>query len=137
MSALDRRAMSVTPKVQDWLSGRWLDDEHFELEKEFRWDSAVLGARVIVPARYVTDFASVPRLPLAFLLVGNTAHVAAVGHDYLYATGIFTKALSDLAFRELMELTNIPAWRRVLLYQGVNVGGQRRWDHYRRGGTRG
>jgi len=31
-----------------------------------------------------TDFASVPRLPLAYLIAGNTAHKAAVIHDYLY-----------------------------------------------------
>lgn len=39
---------------------------------------------VTVPCGFVTDFASVPRVPIAYLLTGGLAHAAAVVHDFLY-----------------------------------------------------
>ena len=42
---------------------------------------------VCVPSGYVTDFASVPRLPLVFLVMGDTAHEAAGLHDYVCRGG--------------------------------------------------
>lgn len=39
---------------------------------------------VIVPKGFVTDFATVPRLPFIFLLFGGRGDKQAVLHDYLY-----------------------------------------------------
>ena len=38
---------------------------------------------IVVPSGFVTDMASVPRLPFAYWLMGDTAHASAVVHDYL------------------------------------------------------
>ena len=40
-----------------------------------------------VPAGYITDFASVPRLPFIYLAYANKAHLAALVHDWLYSEG--------------------------------------------------
>ena len=39
---------------------------------------------ITVPEGYTTNFASVPRIPIIFDLVGGYGHAAAVLHDYLY-----------------------------------------------------
>ena len=38
---------------------------------------------MMIPAGFVTDLASVPRLPVVFLLAGDEAHEASVPHDWI------------------------------------------------------
>lgn len=77
---------------------------------------------VEVPAGFETDFASVPRLPLAYLTAGNTAHRAAVLHDYLYSTQA-ERSFADSVFVAAMEAEGIPWWRRKLMYGAVRIFG--------------
>jgi hypothetical protein len=92
--------------------------------------SLLTGKTYTVPAGFTTDFASVPRLPLVFLLAGDTAHTAAVVHDYLYRTGYEWRAVADEVFKEAMEAEDVPGWQRWLMYAGVRVGG---WSAYKGG----
>lgn len=85
----------------------------------------------IVPEGTVTDFASVPRIPLAFLLAGDEAHEAAVVHDYLYSKGIVTRSMADAIFREAMGAMGEPAWRSALMWAGVRMGGWIAWNEHR------
>lgn len=75
-----------------------------------------------VPRGFETDFASVPRLPLAFLLAGDTAHRAAVLHDFLYASRA-DRGFADRAFRAAMKAEGVSAWRRWLMFAGVRAFG--------------
>lgn len=121
------------------LEVRWLpDDGTAELLKELVYQSASLRAAIVVPKGFVTDFASVPRLPITFALTGDTAHEAAVVHDYLYQTHraggcAIERAQADGVFLEAMEATGIPWWRRRLMWSGVRIGG---WGSWRSGPTR-
>lgn len=42
------------------------------------------GMRIVVPAGFQTDLASVPRLPIVYGIWGDRAHREAVLHDYAY-----------------------------------------------------
>lgn len=82
-----------------------------------------LAGRIVVPQGFATDFASVPRLPLAYWLTGDTAHASAVVHDYLCrewypACKISWRVAADV-FREAMRHEGVPAWRRVLMHWAV------------------
>jgi len=81
---------------------------------------------IIVPEGFECDFASVPRLPFAFWLTGDTAHGAAVIHDYLcrvhYPAGKIGWIEAADVFREAMKHEGVPSWRRWVMYQGV-LGG--------------
>lgn len=95
--------------------------------------SAVARQEITVPVGFETDFASVPRLPLVYLLAGNTAHEAAVLHDYLYRHpphGLDRRTVDDV-FYEAMTVTGEPRWRRVLMWLAVRTFGQWPWDRYR------
>jgi len=86
---------------------------------------------VTVPKGFVTDFASVPRLPLIFTLFGDTAHAAAVVHDYLYSETNFPRAAADSIFLSAMKAKNVAAWRSFPMYLGVRLfGGVVRGKHY-------
>lgn len=92
------------------------------------YQSDVLARMVTVPAGFVTDFASVPRIPVAFLLVGDTAHQAAVVHDWLYTSHELSRAQADAVLREAATLAGVPAWRAWLMWAGVRLGGFGPWE---------
>lgn len=93
--------------------------------------SQLLGALITVPAGFITDFASVPRLPLTYLLAGDKAHEAAVVHDYLYTTHAVdgqavTRAQADAVFREAISALKVRA-PGFLMWLAVRVGGAGAW----------
>lgn len=100
-----------------------ITDERWVLLSPLVFYSDVLAHEIRVPAGFVTDFASVPRVPVAFMLTGNAAHAAAVIHDYLYSSTICTRAQADAVFEEAMAATKQPWWRRKLMWAGVRLFG--------------
>lgn len=87
---------------------------------------------ITVPAGYVTDFASVPRLPLTFLLAGDSAHEAAVIHDFLYTTHAVsgrpvTRRQADAVFGEAIDVSD-PNAPGGLMWLAVRAGGYWAWD---------
>ena len=79
------------------------------------------GTTWTVPAGFHTDFASVPRLPFAYLLTGGTGHRAAVVHDYLCRTGWDRKQADDL-FLEMLRATKVNNVRSWVMWAGVRIG---------------
>jgi hypothetical protein len=67
----------------------------------------------------VTDFASVPRVPIAFLLAGDTAHRPAVLHDWLIKKMPIPRTRADELFYEAMRSVGMPAWRAGMMYRAV------------------
>lgn len=96
---------------------------------DLAYNSKIHGL-IVVPAGYVTDYASVPRLPIAYWLTGDTAHASAVVHDYLcsveYARCKISWARAADVFREAMEHEKVPAWRRTAMYWAVRLKGGNR-----------
>lgn len=80
-----------------------------------------------VPAGFVTDFASVPRLPVAYFLAGGLAHAAAVVHDWLYTTHQTDRSTADAVFREACQACGVSAWRAWIMWAGVRAGGASSW----------
>lgn len=91
------------------------------------YDSDVAQKVFIVPEGFVTDFASVPRLPLAFLLTGDSAHEAAVVHDYLYREQTVPRQMADSVFKEAANVSGEPGWKSWLMWAGVRLGGWVAW----------
>jgi hypothetical protein len=92
------------------------------------YDSDLLQRRITVPKDFRTDFASVPRLPLAYMVVGGKGARAAVVHDFLYSGGLeVTRAQADAVFREALAASGYGRIVRGLMYAGVRVGGANRF----------
>ncbi|GJH22435.1 DUF1353 domain-containing protein [Caballeronia novacaledonica] len=85
--------------------------------------SDVADQTFVVPAGFETDFASVPRVALAFMLCGDTAHAASAVHDWIYTFHPVTRDVADAVLREAAIVSGVPAWRAALLWAGVRVGG--------------
>jgi hypothetical protein len=77
-----------------------------------------------VPPKFVTDFASVPRLPLVFMMFGGIGDYAAGVHDYLYSTAEYPRDICDAIFREILicldDTSDAAAWA---MHKGVRLGG--------------
>lgn len=117
----------MTPEFKTQLVVRLVNDEDsgvWRLEAPLVYVGEWTGV-LCIPVGFETDFASVPRFLFTYMLTGNTAHEAAVVHDYLYRTPDFpiTREDADKTMREAMEVTGVPAWRRTLIYAGVRAGG--------------
>lgn len=106
-------------------SGRGL----WELTAPLIYNSDLTNEVIEVPVGFQTDFCSVPRVPIAFLLLGDTASEAACVHDWLYSIESnalnIDRATSDAILREAAYATGVPLWRCYALYWGVRMfGGQ-------------
>jgi hypothetical protein len=125
----ERRQVSrAAPKRAEFRSAldvKLQADGSWTLGRDLVYASVVAQTVYRVPKGFNTDFASVPRLPFVYLMTGNTAHAAAVVHDFLYRTGAETRTICDAVFREAMEVTGVPGWRRNLMWAGVRVGGRK------------
>jgi hypothetical protein len=94
---------------------------------DFAYQSNVAGMTITVPQGFISDFASVPRIPFVYDSLGDIAQRPAVVHDYLYSLGILPRDMADKVLLEAMELTEIPWSKRKLIYLGVRIGGK---SHY-------
>jgi uncharacterized protein DUF1353 len=92
------------------------------------YESDVAGIIVSAPPDFVTDLASVPRLPFAYLLTGGIGHAAAVIHDCLYTGHQVTRRMADAVFHEALLVLGIPGWQAWLMWAGVRIGGAGPWD---------
>lgn len=106
-----------------------INDGSWQLTRPFMYDSIVYGSRIIVPRGFVTDFASVPRVPFAYWLTGDTAHKASVIHDFLYRTKPCARSVADAVFLEAMGADGQPLWRRKLMWLGVRLFGEEAYDN--------
>jgi len=120
----------IQPQFLTRLNAELVDEDHdiWRLIRELTYASNILDTILTIPAGFTTDFDSVPRIPLAYWLTGNTGRAAAAVHDYLYQTHLCKeKSIADNVFYEAMRALGVPAWRSYLKWLGVKAGGQSSW----------
>lgn len=103
------------------------DDGQWVLLNPLVYESDVAQRVITVPAGFRTDLASVPRLPIVYLLTGDTSDEAAVIHDYLYSSHLVPRDVADSVLREASAITGVPAWRRQMMWAGVRLFGGSHW----------
>ncbi len=70
-------------KFQTSLKAEKLDERSWKLLEPLVYNSDTIGL-IVVDAGFVTNFASVPRLPFMYMLFGGVGDEAATLHDWLY-----------------------------------------------------
>lgn len=83
--------------------------------------------KIIIPTFFQTDLASVPRVPIIFMMWGDKAHREAVLHDYLYRIDSvpnvsFSEA--NYIFKEAMISRDQPFYIYHPMWLGVTLGGK-------------
>lgn len=133
------------------LNYRPIDDKEYVLLSDLVYRSALLGGTITMPKGFVFDGASVPRIPIVYMLFGDRAHYEAVPHDFGYRSPghivqvdrpngvvdlvLLTKKMCDDIFLEAMkvrqeeyEKNGIVKHRkgwfiRSFMWSGVWIGG--------------
>ena len=99
----------------------------WQLNEPLVYVSAILDESISAPAKFVTDFASVPRIPGIWWIAGGLADEAAALHDWLYNQKLVDRKIADQIFLEAMKASGVSWWRRGLMYSAVRTLG---WRHY-------
>ena len=86
------------------------------------------GHLLTVPQGFITDFASVPRLPFAYWIAGNRAHKSATVHDYLYAVKLVSRDAADDVFYYSMLAEGVKKWIAKAMWAAVRIGGKSRYE---------
>lgn len=100
----------------------------FEVCHNFSFYSAQHECLIKVTKGFITDFASVPRLPFVYILLGGQGNKAAVIHDWLYSSHEVPRDVADSIFREALEVAGYSALVCGLMWSGVRTFGQKFWD---------
>ena len=105
----------------------------WELQEGFEYHVGYLNSdeRIIVPAGFITDFASVPRVFWPIIDPIGEHGKAAVIHDYCYATACYKRLRSDSIFLEGMEVLEVEKWKRQAMYNAVVMFGWWAWYKHR------
>lgn len=103
------------------------DRGSWQLRSELIYDSDVAAQVFVVPVGFVTDFASVPRIPGVFDFVGDTAHEASALHDWLYSTHPVPRDVADAVLQEAAKCSGVSAFKAWLMWAGVRIGGASHW----------
>ena len=106
-----------------------LEDEHADTHRllaPFGYYSVRLGREIWVPADFITNYASVPRLVGAYLLFGGKGKRASLLHDWLYSGGVVgvSRELADEVFREVLAISGYSDFTVWAMYRGVRIGGE-------------
>jgi hypothetical protein len=132
MKVLFLSRLSVTEVAE----GLWSLDKPFYAIVEHKDGSRV---EVIIPENFITDFCSVPRIPIAWLLYGGIGNRAGVLHDALYSAWKriivrnmetntayeVTRSWADDVLSAALVSCTVPAYKRGPMWAGVRVAGWR------------
>ena len=90
--------------------------------------SALARILIQVPAGFINDLASVPRIPFVWLIAGGIGHAAAVVHDWLYSTHQTSRKAADAIFHEALLVLGVAPWRAWAMWATVRAFGGSSWD---------
>ena len=93
------------------------------------WEDTLI---IVVPAGFVTDFASVPKIFQNILPAWGKYGKAAVVHDYLYQFGYInewmTRRMADDIFYGAMLVSGTKPWKAKVMYWAVRLFGRYSWE---------
>ncbi len=103
----------------------WIDGHDWRLLSGFTYSTTIgdLGT-IIVPAGFVTDFASVPRGLWNLFPPTGTYGKAAVIHDALYRMSGVRRDIADQVFLEAMGCLGVSWLTRHTIYSAVRTFGR-------------
>lgn len=103
----------------------WMLYEDFfvRLDTESADDSLTLR----IPKGFITDLASVPKLPVIFLMYEGKARRSAIVHDYLYELQ-YPKEWCDSVFYAAMD-NEVSDRDQYAMWLAVHLGGHAAWSN--------
>lgn len=117
---IDMSKFTTSAKLEMLEDFKWKLLEPFE----YHVGSYPSNEVITVPAGFVTDLASIPRLFWNIFPPYDKYAKAAIIHDYLYVNSINTKKYADNIFLEAMTVLGVETWRKYIIYWAVVLFGK-------------
>ncbi len=95
-------------------SGRWIVEEPLVYISD-------AGSLYTVPQGFITDLASIPRFLWSIWPPFGRYASAATLHDYFCESDWISRKDGDKVFLEAMKYSNVPVWKRYIIYWGVRL----------------
>jgi len=111
----------VVKLIADDESGLWEGVERFG----FQSDVAKMTIWAEIGAR--SDFCSVPRVPIAYELLGNRARKSGYIHDEIYRSHIVPREMADKVLHEMLLLDGVGPFEAMEFYLAVRQFGGSHW----------
>lgn len=120
-----------------------VEDETWETENVVEYDDAENECKLIIPAKYRFDLASVPRFAWRAIAPFELSILAPLLHDYIYdwkgqlpessviPHRTYTRYEADRLFLYVMRHEGVKRWRRTLAYLAVRCFGWIYWNRKR------
>ncbi len=110
-----------------------LDKYLFQLYEDFEyyWDEKDKENKIVIPALFITDFASVPKLLWSIYPPTGLYTKAALMHDFLYKNGSaigYERKFCDQALRNAMMVSKVGFGTRWAFYLAVRLFGGKNWQ---------
>ena len=105
------------------------DGRKWQLTRGFTYHVGSKHSRnkIIVPAGFITDYASVPRFLWSLIPPWGKYGKAAIIHDFLYQQRLCSRKFADTTFREAMQVLGVKSWRVFSMYWAVRMFGWMAW----------
>jgi hypothetical protein len=113
-----------------FISAKLIEDDRdglWELLAPLSFKSDLVGKTITAPAGHRTDFCSVPRVPLAYDMLGNRARKSGAIHDWLYTSHELTREQADEVLREMLILNGVSPCEAEQFYLAVRMFGASHW----------
>jgi hypothetical protein len=94
--------------------------KQWKLEERLVYESDLMGI-VIVPAGFITDLASIPRVFQTLVPKIGKHRLPAIVHDYLVTLDNLDRKMADKVFLEAMKVCGVNPVRRRLMYWAVSI----------------
>jgi hypothetical protein len=109
--------------------GRFRDRIYY-LDQKISWKPGPgqTGPEITVPAGFVTDLASIPRLFWSLFPTDGVYTFPAIVHDFMYWTQTHPREVADEVFRQGMEDMKVPSADAWAIHTAVRAGGGNAWD---------
>lgn len=105
------------------------DHRHVMVFNELEYEDEISGTKIVVPAGFVSDLASIPpSLRSYFEQGGQSYQYPAIIHDWLYWSQTTTREEADRIFDSAMKDCGVGSVKRQALWAGVRAGGEAAWN---------
>jgi hypothetical protein len=113
---------------------RYIDGKHWLLTQPFWYvyeAEDVERFEGVIPAGFIFDFHSIPRVFWSVISPTEYGHAAAI-HDHTYKFNLLPRVHCDKAYGEALVIEEAPEWKRCVMYRAVRTCGWRPYGKYGR-----
>lgn len=103
-------------------------DAIWSLAAYFGFNSDVAKIRIEPPIGTLSNFCSVPHVPVINELFGDKYRMSGFIHDYLYESKIISREVADEVLREMLLLQGASHQEAMAFYLAVRKFGGSHWD---------